>query len=158
MATKDEVSRRSFLSTAGAVTAAATATTWTARSYAQIVGAGERIKVGFLGAGGMARSHLSAIKSLKDKNNVEGVAVADCWKTRADEGAELVGAPQSFADYRKAVEHAPKMWQAWWNLGLGLAYYGGKPEALEALRRAEALCPANFKARVRARIAKVQDK
>ena len=104
MATKDEVSRRSFLSTAGAVTAAATATTWTARSYAQIVGAGERIKVGFLGAGGMARNHLSAIKALKDKNNVEGVAVADCWKTRADEGAELVGAPQSFSDYRKVLD------------------------------------------------------
>ncbi len=99
MATTKEVSRRSFLGTAGAATAA-----WTAASYAQIVGAGERIKIGFLGAGGMALNHLGAIKKLQEPNNVEGVAVADCWKTRADKGAEVVGASQSYSDYRKVLD------------------------------------------------------
>jgi len=95
------VSRRGFLSTAGA---AAAATTWTAASYARVIGANDRIRVGFIGAGGMGSGHLGAIKGLKESNNLEAIAVADCWKTRADKGAERVGAPKAFADYRQVLD------------------------------------------------------
>ncbi len=96
------VTRRSFLQATGV--AAATAG-MTAKSYAQIVGANDRIRIGFIGAGGMGTAHLKAVKALISKDNLEPIAVADCWKTRADEGAALVGAPQAYADFRKVIDH-----------------------------------------------------
>lgn len=95
------VSRRSFLQTTGAVAAAAT---WTASSYARVIGANDRIRTGFIGVGGMGTGHLGAIVALKDKDNVEALAVADVWKTRAEAGAKKVGAPQAFTDYRKVLD------------------------------------------------------
>ena len=98
------VSRRSFLGAAGAA-AALSAIALPARSYAKVIGANERIRIGFIGAGGMGGVHLRAIKAIKDKDNVEGLIVADCWKSRAAKGAELVGAPQSAGDYRHVLDH-----------------------------------------------------
>ena len=100
-----DVSRRSFLRSSSVVGAAAA---WTATSYANIVGANDRIRVGFIGAGGMASGHMNAIAALKDSNNLESLAVADCWKTRADAGAEKVGAPNAFADYRRLAYHGSR--------------------------------------------------
>ena len=97
------LNRRSFVESAGALGAAA-GMAWTARSYARIVGANERIGVGFIGAGGMGSGHLGAIASLRDKNNLLPVAVADCWKRRAEQGAAKVGAPQVTTEYRKVLE------------------------------------------------------
>ena len=100
---KCSVDRRSFIGTAGVVGAAASVT-WTAESYGRIVGSNDRINIGFIGVGGMGSGHLGAIASLKKKNNLNPIAVADCWKKRADEGAAKVGAPKSFTDYRKVLE------------------------------------------------------
>lgn len=86
-----QVSRRSFLQTTGAVAAAAT---WTASSYARVIGANDRIRTGFIGVGGMGTGHLGAIVALKEKDNLEALAVADIWKTRAEAGAKKVGAPR----------------------------------------------------------------
>jgi predicted dehydrogenase len=96
-----QVSRRSFLQTTGAVAAAAT---WTASSYARVIGANDRIRTGFIGVGGMGTGHLGAIVALKEKDNLEALAVADIWKTRAEAGAKKVGAPQAFTDYRKVLD------------------------------------------------------
>ncbi|MCE9547344.1 MAG: Gfo/Idh/MocA family oxidoreductase, partial [Planctomycetia bacterium] len=96
------VSRRRFLGTAGAVALSAIALP--ARSYAKVIGANERIRIGFIGAGGMGGVHLRAIKAIKDKDNVEGVIVGDCWKSRAAKGADLVGATQSTGDYRHVLD------------------------------------------------------
>lgn len=101
MSEKNHVSRRTFLQTTGA---AAAAVSWTASSYAKVLGANDRIRVGFIGVGGMGTGHLNAIRKLKEKNNLEPVAVADCWKMRAEQGAERVGAPKSFTDYRRVLE------------------------------------------------------
>src|SRR5262245_59363812 len=94
------VSRRNFLHVAGATTIVA----WTANSYSRILGANDRIRTGLIGAGHMGNAHLDAISELKEKDNLEAVAVADCWKTRAEQGAAKVGAPHSFNDYRKLLE------------------------------------------------------
>jgi len=99
---KINFSRRSFLSTASV--AATTSIYWTAESYAKIVGANDRIRVGFIGAGSMGNSHLSAFINLRKKNNLEAVGVADCWTTRAEAGAKKIGAPNLFSDYRKLLE------------------------------------------------------
>ena len=96
------VSRRSFLQTTGAMAAAAT---WTASSYARVIGANDRIRIGFIGVGGMGTGHLGAIVDLKDKDNLEAVAVADVWKTRAEAGAKLVGAPQCVGRLPQGARH-----------------------------------------------------
>jgi len=98
---KRSVSRRAFLQTSGALAAAAT---WTASSYARVVGANDRIRIGFIGVGGMGSGHVGAIVALKEKDNVEAVAVADLWQTRAEAGAKTAGAPHAFTDYRKVLD------------------------------------------------------
>jgi predicted dehydrogenase len=98
---KHSVSRRAFLQTSAALAATAA---WTASSYARVIGANDRIRVGFIGAGGMGGAHLAAIVALKDKDNLEAVAVADLWKTRAEAGAKVVGAPHAMTDYRKLLD------------------------------------------------------
>ena len=97
---KHRATRRAFLQTTGALVAAA----WTASSYARVIGANDRIRIGFIGVGGMGGGHLNAIVALKDKDNVEALAVADVWKTRAEAGAKAVGAPRTFVDYRKLLD------------------------------------------------------
>lgn len=95
------VSRRSFIQTTGTAAAAAS---WTANSYAAVVGANEKIRMGFIGAGGMANSHMNTLNKLREKNNVEPIAVADCWKTRAEKGAEKVLTKNVYTDYRKVLD------------------------------------------------------
>lgn len=128
------VSRRLFL--AGG---AAAATALHARSYARVLGANDRIRIGFIGVGGMGSAHLEAINALKEPDNVEAVAVADCWKSRAEQGAARVGAPHAFVDYRRLLELAeidyvtiatPEHWHAQMTLDAldaGKAVYVEKP-------------------------------
>ncbi|MBI5758854.1 MAG: Gfo/Idh/MocA family oxidoreductase [Planctomycetales bacterium] len=94
------VNRRSFLAASGA---AAASVTFTAKSYAAIVGANDRIKIGFIGVGGMGSGHVGACKSLKEKDNLEFLGVADCWKTRADQAAATLGT-KAFTDYRAVLD------------------------------------------------------
>jgi predicted dehydrogenase len=100
MVTNSQISRRGFLG----ATAAAAAIGWTAKSYAKIVGANERIRIGFIGAGDMGTNHLNAIRDLLEQDNLQPVAVADCWKERADKGAQVVGASLALTDYRKVLD------------------------------------------------------
>lgn len=100
MPSRFPVSRRSFIQTTGA----AAAVTWTANSYAAVVGANEKIRVGFIGAGSMANAHMNTINALREKNNVEPVVVADCWKTRAEQGAEKLKISNVQTDYRKVLD------------------------------------------------------
>jgi predicted dehydrogenase len=92
--------RRSFLA---ASSAAAASVTFTAKSYAAIVGANDRIKIGFIGVGGMGSGHVGACKSLKEKDNLDFLGVADCWKTRAEKAAETLGT-KAFTDYRHVLD------------------------------------------------------
>ena len=62
----ESLSRRSFLATT-----ALTAMAFSAKSYSQIVGANERISIGFIGAGGMGTNHLNACKDLKKSDNLQ---------------------------------------------------------------------------------------
>ena len=94
------LSRRHFLAAGGAAAAVA----MTAKSYARVIGANDRIRIGFIGVGGMGNGHLDAINRLKQPDNVEAVAVADCWLTRAEAGAKKVEAPRHFSDYRKLLD------------------------------------------------------
>lgn len=131
-----EVTRRTFLQ-AGSTAAAGLA--WTAQSYGSILGANDRIRIGFLGAGGMANAHMNTFNAIREKNNLEAIAVADCWKKRADEGKEKTGAKHAFSDYQKVLEikdidyvtiATPEHWHAQMTidaLDSGKAVYCEKP-------------------------------
>src|SRR4029077_19359548 len=94
------LSRRTFLVASGV---AATTAAWTAKSYARVIGSNDRIRMGFIGAGGMGSGHIGACLSLKDKDNLEFLGVCDCWKTRAEAGAAKLETT-AFTDYRKLLD------------------------------------------------------
>lgn len=110
--------RRSILKSLGA---ASFAMSMTAQSYGRILGANERIRVGFIGIGAQGNLHLDAFNALKVNNNLAAVAVADCWELRSKAGAAKIGAAHSFVDYRKVLDipdidyvtiAAPEHWHA----------------------------------------------
>ncbi|HEU5341469.1 Gfo/Idh/MocA family oxidoreductase [Edaphobacter sp.] len=71
--------------------AALAAASWSARSYASIVGANDRVKVGVVGCGDRMRSALiPAMLQHAKELNFEFVAVSDIWNRRREEGAAYV--------------------------------------------------------------------
>jgi predicted dehydrogenase len=79
------VSRRRFLGATGAAL-------FTARSYAEIKGANDRLLVGVIGCGGMAMGHMQTLTSrVKDTDNVRVTAVCDLYEKRVEAAAKLTG-------------------------------------------------------------------
>jgi predicted dehydrogenase len=79
------VSRRSFIAASGAGL-------FTARSYAQIKGANQRLLIGVIGCGGQATGHMNSIKRrMLEPDNVQMIAVCDLYDKRLDAAAELTG-------------------------------------------------------------------
>jgi predicted dehydrogenase len=74
----------------------------TARSYAQITGAGERLHIGVIGCGGMATEHMKALVKMREADNLEIVAVCDIFDKRAQAAAELTGG-RPYKDYRQVL-------------------------------------------------------
>ena len=92
------MNRRSFLQKS----ALATAGLFTAKSYAQVPGANERVRVGVIGFGLVGRIHTRNFHGLK---NAQVVAVSDCYEPRMDACVELVGSDcAKFGDFRKMLE------------------------------------------------------
>jgi len=94
------LSRRLFLASSGV---AAAVVGLPAKSYARVIGANDRIHVGFIGVGGMGGGHVNACLKLKQNDNLEFLGVADCWKTRADVAAAKLET-QAFSDYRRVLD------------------------------------------------------
>jgi predicted dehydrogenase len=81
--------RRDFLKTGAAV--AATALASSASSYASILGANDRVKVGVIGCGDrMKASLIPAFQEHAKEMNFEFVAVSDIWNRRREEGAAYI--------------------------------------------------------------------
>src|ERR1700760_2440944 len=75
----------------GGATRAATALPRTARSYAAIAGANDRVRVGLIGPGDRAKSSLvPAFLDHSKELNFEFVAVSDIWNRRRDEGVAFL--------------------------------------------------------------------
>jgi predicted dehydrogenase len=82
--------RRDFLKTGGAVLAA-TALSSTASSYAQILGANDRVRVGVVGCGDrMKQALIPAFLQSSKEMNFEFVAVSDIWNRRREEGTAYI--------------------------------------------------------------------
>ena len=73
-----------------------------AQSYSRIIGANERIKVGVIGCGGMANSHMAALLAMKQSDNVEISAVCDVYTNRLDRAKELTKA-RAFKNYQELL-------------------------------------------------------
>jgi len=80
-------SRRKFIQ----LSAVAAAGSWTASSYAAILGANDRVRTGIIGPGDRMKSALiPAFQSNAQKMNFEFVAVSDLWNRRRDEAVAYV--------------------------------------------------------------------
>jgi predicted dehydrogenase len=87
--------RRAFMGTATALTAA---------SYQRVMGANDRIGIGFIGFGLIGKQHVADFKKMTD---IDIVGMCDCYKPRLDEGLAYVGNPktQGYSDFRKMYEN-----------------------------------------------------
>ncbi len=87
--------RRQFLSTTGAALAAA-------RAYSQVPGANNRLRVGVIGCGGMARGHMRTLIKMRESDNVDIAAVCDIYDKRLEEAAQMTRA-KPYKDYRRLL-------------------------------------------------------
>ena len=87
-------SRRGFL---GAVTAL------TAASYSRILGANDRVGIGFIGFGLIGKQHVADFKMYPD---VDILGLCDVYKPRVTEGLAYIGNPncKGYSDFRKMYE------------------------------------------------------
>jgi predicted dehydrogenase len=87
--------RRTFLHATGAGVL-------TAASYGRVEGANERVGVGVIGYGLIAKTHVATFRKLED---VDIVAVAECHKKRLAEGVEAAGGKATaYSDFRKLLD------------------------------------------------------
>jgi predicted dehydrogenase len=90
------LSRRELL--AGAAVSAS------ASAYAKILGANERLRIGIIGCGGMATSHMRNLVRMREGDNFEITAVCDLYTKRAQQAADLTGG-KIFKDYRAVLDN-----------------------------------------------------
>jgi predicted dehydrogenase len=82
--------RRDFLKVSGAAMASS-AVSWNARSYAAILGANDRVRVGVVGCGDrMKQSLIPAFLRHAKELNFQFVAVSDLWSRRREEGVAYI--------------------------------------------------------------------
>ena len=92
------ISRRQFVQSVGAASVLST------RSRAAALGANDRLRIGVIGAGGMATNHMKTLVKMREGDNFEIVNVCDIYDKRLDQAAQLTGgAPVK--DYRKLLEN-----------------------------------------------------
>ncbi len=96
---KKNFSRRNFIGKAAAgitgtaitalagPAAVAGAASMSASSYKKIIGANDRINIGFLGCGGRSKGHQAMVKMSEKDKNLGVVAVCDLWKINREKTA-----------------------------------------------------------------------
>ena len=74
-----------------------------AKSYAQIQGANQRIRIGAIGCGGQGMGHLNALVKMRESDNIDILSVCDVYQKRADQAARVTGA-KIVKDYRRILD------------------------------------------------------
>lgn len=87
-----QVNRRNFLETTtsrltGATLAAGTAASMGAASYGRILGANDRIQIGFLGCGARSRGHQNMVQMSMKEKNLGVLAICDLWTKNREKTA-----------------------------------------------------------------------
>jgi len=94
-AADNPLSRRTFVQ--------ASATALTAASFERVLGANERVGVGFIGYGLIGKLHVLDFQEQKD---VDGVAVAEAHRGRKDEAlAQLGASAKGYSDFRRMLDN-----------------------------------------------------
>lgn len=97
MLLRSSVTRRRFLK------ASASAALFTAASYRRVLGANERVGIGFIGFGLIGKRHVLDFVAQPD---AQAVAVCDAHRGRVAEGCELIGgACRGYADFRQLFDN-----------------------------------------------------
>ena len=95
MSKQTDVSRRDFVRTAAAVSAAAGPALHTVRA------AGNQVQYGLIGTGSRGQYHL---KHLKPMDQARCVALCDIWEPNLKKGLDTIGgSPKGFKDYRELL-------------------------------------------------------
>src|SRR5437660_4379383 len=107
-------SRRAFLKKTATAAAAVAATNLfktpvygqnQAPSPGRVIGANDRIVVGYIGVGNQGMAHVRSQKEHAAENNVAQVAVCDLSKFRVGDAQKYIGGEvQGFDDHRKLLE------------------------------------------------------
>ncbi|HMF78531.1 MAG TPA: Gfo/Idh/MocA family oxidoreductase, partial [Bryobacteraceae bacterium] len=69
-----------------------------------VAGANDRLRIGVIGAGGMANNHFKALVQMREGDNLEIVNVCDIYDIRAQKAASLTGG-KAVKDYRKLLDN-----------------------------------------------------
>src|ERR1035437_10691942 len=84
---QEGIDRRTFVKQAGV---AVLATGMDARSYARVLGANDRIRIGQMGCGGKSEGHVHMVQLDSKQMPVETVAVCDIWSLAREQRAAQV--------------------------------------------------------------------
>ena len=117
MTTRDDTTRRDFIRQVGvgAVAAAGAMTSREAlgaarqtatKAKARVIGANDRINVGFVGCGGRMNSHIRRVMERnKERGDVQAVAVNDIWDKRKQRAREATAVDERavYHDYRELI-------------------------------------------------------
>jgi predicted dehydrogenase len=76
----------------------------TARAYADIIGAGERIRMGVIGGGAQGSAHMRALVKMRDTDNIDVLNVCDLFTKRAEAASQLTGG-KIVKDYRRVLDN-----------------------------------------------------
>ena len=140
MSERDATTRREFIRQVGAAAAAGAMASTGERPAAQtmaakgrVIGANDRINVGFIGCGGRMNTHIRRVMERnKERGDVQAVAVNDIWDKRKQRARDATGVEERsvYHDYREicarpdvdvVVIASPDHWH--------------HPQAMEALRQ-----------------------
>ena len=91
------VSRRQFVQSVAA-------SALSARAYSATIGSNNRLRIGIIGAGGMATNHMHALVKMREGDNLEIVNVCDIYEKRLDNAAQLTGG-KPLKDYRQLLDN-----------------------------------------------------
>lgn len=74
-----------------------------AKSYSQIRGANDRLRIGAIGCGGQGMAHLNTLVKMRESDNIDVLAVCDVYEKRAAQAVKVTGA-KIVKDYRRILD------------------------------------------------------
>ncbi len=85
-----DITRRDFVRQAGGALLAASSAGMTARSYARVAGANDRIRIAQLGCGQRSSGHVQMVYGASKQMQVETIAVCDIWSKASERRAAQI--------------------------------------------------------------------
>src|SRR5438128_1671414 len=97
------MNRRQFVFRSAAATQLGSSLLRSASRSANIRGANDRLRIGVIGCGGMANSHMDALVKMREADNIEIASVCDVYTIRRDAAAQKTGG-KPIPDYRAILD------------------------------------------------------